>query len=169
MYTAKQAILYRHRVHEGQAYVFYIDIRAAGKGYDEFTQRAIAEENVVYLRGKVSRVFRQGNHVTVWGADTLSNRQVQIDADMVVVAPALCPHSETRQLADVLGLATDEHGWLLPLDANRHPTETARPGIYVAGAGTGPKDIAETVAHASGAAAQVLKLFSRWSPLGENT
>jgi heterodisulfide reductase subunit A len=86
---------------------------------------------------------------------------VQIDADMVVVAPALRPHSEARRLADVLGLATDEHGWLLPLDANTRPTETARRGIYVAGAGTGPKDIPETVAHASGAAAQVLKLFSR--------
>ena len=161
MYTAKQAILYRHRVHAGQAYVFYIDIRAAGKGYDEFVQRAIERENVVYLRGKVSRVFRQGDQVQVWGADTLSNRQVQIDADLVVVAPALRPHPETRRLAEMLGLTTDEYGWLRPLDANTHPTETVRPGIYLAGAGAGPKDIPETVAHASGAAAQVLKLFSR--------
>jgi len=160
MYTAKQAILYRHRVHEGQAYVFYIDIRAAGKGYDEFTQRAIESEKVVYLRGKVSRVFREGDQVAVWGTDTLSNRQVQIDADLVVIAPALRPHPETQRLADMLELATDEHGWLLPLDANTHPTESVRPGIYLAGAGAGPKDIPETVAHASGAAAQVLKLFS---------
>jgi heterodisulfide reductase subunit A len=166
MYTAKQAILYRHRVHEGQAYVFYIDIRAAGKGYDEFTQRAIEEENVVYLRGKVSRVFRESHDapghdkVVVWGADTLSMSQVQIEADLVVVAPALRPHPETQRLAKMLGLATDEHGWLLPLDANTRPTETTRPGVYFAGTGTGPKDIPETVAHASGAAAQVLKLFS---------
>jgi heterodisulfide reductase subunit A len=163
MYTAKQAILYRHRVHDGQAYVFYIDVRAAGKGYDEFTQRAMEEERVVYLRGKVSRVFRgnQDNRVTVWGVDTLSNRQVQIDADLVVVAPALCPRPETRQLAEMLGLPTDEHGWLLPLERNTHPTETIRPGIFLAGTGTGPMDIPETVAHASGAAAQVLKLLSR--------
>jgi heterodisulfide reductase subunit A len=60
-------------------------------------------------------------------------------------------------------LATDEHGWLLPLEANVHPAETVRPGVYLAGAGAGPKDIPETVAHASGAAAQVLKLFARWS------
>jgi heterodisulfide reductase subunit A len=166
MYTAKQAILYRHRVHEGQAYVFCIDIRAAGKGYDEFTQRAIEEEKVVYLRGKVSRVFRESHvppghdKVVVWGADTLSNHQVQIEADLVVVAPALRPHHETQRLAEMLGLAIDEHGWLLPLDANTRPTETIRPGVYLAGAGTGPKDIPETVAHASGAAAQVLKMFS---------
>jgi heterodisulfide reductase subunit A len=161
MYTAKQATLYSHRVHGGQAYVFYIDIRAAGKGYDEFTQRAMEDEHVVYLRGKVSRVFRQGDKITVWGADTLSDRQVQIAADMVVVAPALQPHPETQRLAAMLELPTDEHGWLLPLDANTHPVETVRPGVFVAGAGTGPMDIPETVAHASGAAAQVLKLFSR--------
>jgi heterodisulfide reductase subunit A len=161
MYTAKQATLYGHRVHGGQAYIFYIDIRAAGKGYDEFTQRAMEEENVVYLRGKVSRVFRQGEKVMVWGADTLSDRQVQIMADMVVVAPAMRPRPETARLARRLGLPTDEHGWLLPVDSNTHPVETHRPGVFVAGAGTGPMDIPETVAHASGAAAQVLKLFSR--------
>jgi heterodisulfide reductase subunit A len=170
MYTAKQAILYRHRVHEGlfpsgvegQAYIFYIDIRAAGKGYDEFTQRAMEEEHVIYLRGKVSRIFREGDKVVVWGADTLSGRQVQIEADLVVVAPALLPRPETRRLAEMLGLATDEHGWLVPLDANTHPAETVRPGVFLAGTGVGPMDIPETVAHASGAAAQVLKLFSRW-------
>ena len=164
MYTAKQAILYRHRVHDVQAYVFYIDIRAAGKGYDEFTQRAMEEEGVVYLRGKVSRVFRgsQDDKVVVWGVDTLSNHQVQIDADLVVVAPALRPHPETQRLAKMLGLPTDEHGWLCPLDANTHPTEMSRQGIFVAGAGTGPKDIPETVAHASGAAGQALKLCSHW-------
>ena len=161
MYIAKQAILYRHRVHDGQAYIFYIDIRAAGKRYDEFTQRAMEDENVVYLRGKVSRIFRQDSQVMVWGADTLSGQQVQIAADLVVVAPALIPHPTTRRLADMLELPVDEHGWLLPLDSNTHPVETVRPGIFLAGAGTGPMDIPETVAHASGAAAQVLKLFSR--------
>ena len=162
MVTAKQAMLYRHRVQEGQSYVFYIDIRAAGKGYDEFAQRAMEEEQVIYLRGKVSRLYRQGDKVVVWGADTLSNRQVQIDADLVVVAPALVPHPETGRLAEMLGLPADEHGWLLPLDANAHPTETIRPGVFLGGAATGPKDIPETVAHASGAAAQVLKVFSGW-------
>jgi heterodisulfide reductase subunit A len=161
MYTAKQAVLYRHRVPDGQAYVFYIDIRAAGKGYDEFTQRAMEEERVVYLRGKVSRVFREGQKVVVWGADTLSGRQVQIHADLVVVAPALLPRPETRGLAQMLGLPTDQHGWLVPLGADMRPTETVVPGVFLAGTGAGPMDIPETVAHASGAAAQVLKLLSR--------
>lgn len=160
MVTAKQASLYRHRVHDGQAYVFYIDIRAAGKGYDEFTQRAMEDDGVVYVRGKVSRLFRRQDRVIVLGADTLSNRQIQIAADLVVVAPALKSHPETLRLADMLGLPADRHGWLLPLNDNMHPVETLRPGVFVAGTGTGPMDIPETVAHASGAAAQVLKLFS---------
>lgn len=170
MYTAKQAALYRHRVHDGQAYVFYIDIRAAGKRYDEFTQRAMEDERVVYLRGKVSRVFRQNGKVMVWGSDTLSGQQVQIAADLVVVAPALLARPSTRQLSHMLGLPLDEHGWLTSRDPNIRPVETVRPAIFVAGTDTGPMDIPETVAHASGAAAHVLKLFSRWSkeqPPGE--
>jgi heterodisulfide reductase subunit A len=162
MYTAKQATLYCHRVHGGQAYVFYIDIRAAGKRYDEFTQRAMEDERVVYLRGKVSRIFRQDGRVVVWGSDTLSGQQVQIAADLVVVAPALLPRPMTHSLAEMLSLSQDGHGWLLPLDSNVNPVETVRPGVFLAGAGTGPMDIPETVSHASGAAAQVLKLFSRW-------
>ncbi|MCX7683578.1 MAG: CoB--CoM heterodisulfide reductase iron-sulfur subunit A family protein [Anaerolineae bacterium] len=167
MYAAKQAMLYRHRVHEGQAYVFYIDIRAAGKRYDEFTQRAMEDEHVVYLRGKVSRLVREDGKVIVLGADTLSGRQVEIAADMVVVAPALVPRPETRRLAGMLGLPTDEHGWLLPLEPNLHPVETIRPGVFLAGTVVGPMDIPETVAHASGAAAMVLSLFSRLTRAAE--
>jgi len=162
MYTAKQSILYRHRVHGGQAYVFYIDIRAAGKRYEEFTQRAMEDEDVVYLRGEVSRVFREGEKVVVWGADTLSGQQVQVAADLVVLAPAMLPRPTTQRLARMLGLPVDEHGWLLSADSNLRPIETVRPGIFLAGTGTGPMDIPEAVAHASGAAAHVLKLFSQW-------
>jgi len=161
MVVAKQATLYRHRVHGGQAYVFYIDVRAGGKGYDEFTQRAMEDEHVVYLRGKVSRLFRDGDRVVVCGADTLSNKQVQIAADLVVVAPALRPHAETARLARMLGLPTDEDGWLLPVDAKIRPLETEREGIFLAGAAMGPADIAETVAQASGAAAHALIVLSR--------
>ena len=169
MYTAKQAILYRHRVHDGQVYIFYIDIRAAGKRYDEFTQGAMEDEHVVYLRGKVSRIFRHGDKVIVWGADTLSGHHVQIAADLVVLAPAMLPRPATQQLAQMLGVPVDEHGWLLPLDANMHPTETVRPGVFLAGTSTGPMDIPETVAHSSGAAAHVLKHFAHWqgAPLPE--
>ncbi len=160
MYAAKQAILYRHRVHDGQAYVFYIDIRAGGKRYDEFTQRAMEEDRVVYLRGKVSRIFRDGERVMVWGADTLSGQQVRIAADLVVLAPALIPRPTTRRLAEMLGVEIDERGWLVPADGNILPVETNRPGIFLAGTVTGPMDIPEAVGHGSAAAAKVLRLFA---------
>ena len=162
MYTAKQAILYRHRVHDGQAYIFYIDIRAGGKGYDEFTQRAMEEERVIYLRGKVSRVFREGDRVMVFGADTLSGRQVRIAADLVVLAPAIIPRPTTRRLAEMLGIEVDSAGWLVSADGNMQPVESGREGVFLAGTGIGPMDIPETVAHASGAAAKVLELFAQW-------
>jgi heterodisulfide reductase subunit A len=169
MVTAKQAILYRHRVHDGQAYVFYIDVRAAGKRYDEFSQRAMEEDEVIYLRGKVSRVFRQGDRVMVWGSDTLSGQPVRIAADLVVVAPALVPRTSTQSLADGLALASDEDGWLLPRDPVLHPIETARPGVFLAGSVTGPMDIPEAVAHASGAAARTMGLLAEWQQPGART
>ncbi len=88
MYTAKQAILYRHRVHDGQPYIFYIDVRAGGKGYEEFINRAQEQEGVIYLRGKVSKIYRDGDKVVVWGSDTLAGRKVEIAADLVVIARA---------------------------------------------------------------------------------
>ena len=59
MYTAKHAMLYRHKVHDGQANVFYMDVRAAGKGYDEFVRRAIEDDGVSYIRGRVSRIYEE--------------------------------------------------------------------------------------------------------------
>ncbi len=159
MYSAKQSILYRHRVHDGQSYIFYIDIRSPGKRYDEFVQRAMEEEGVIYLRGKVSRVFRHNGKVTVMGADTLSGKQVRIDADLVVLAPALVPRPETRRLAEMLNVPIDEIGWLTAANGDLQPVETGQPGVFVAGTGVGPMDIPETVAHASAAAAKVMELF----------
>jgi heterodisulfide reductase subunit A len=165
MYTAKQAILYKHRVHDGQAYIFYIDVRAGGKGYEEFLNRAQEEEGVVYLRGKVSRLFRDGEKIIVKGADTLSNRTIEIAADLVVLATAVVPRSTSRQVADMLGLAMDDAagdaGYFTACDEELEPMNSIVPGIFLAGAALGPKDIPETVSQASGAAAKVLSMFQR--------
>jgi heterodisulfide reductase subunit A len=159
MYTAKQAILYKHRVPDGQAYVFYIDVRAGGKGYEEFVNRAQEHDRVVYLRGKVSKLFRQGDKVHVKGADTLSNRTVEIDADLVVLANAVVPRFENQQLAHDLGLDVDADGFFIPGNEEFSPMSSSQEGIFFAGVNLGPKDIPETVAQASGAAAKVLSLL----------
>ncbi len=161
MYTAKQAILYKHRVHDGQAYVFYIDVRAGGKGYEEFINRAQEEEGVVYLRGKVSKLFREGDKVIVRGADTLSGKPVEIAADLVVLATAVVPRLSNRQVGSMIGLNIDENDFYCALNEEFDPVSSNIPGVYLAGAALGPKDIPETVAQASGAAAKVLSLFQR--------
>jgi heterodisulfide reductase subunit A len=163
MYTAKQAILYRHRVPAGQAYVFYIDVRAGGKGYEEFLNRAQEEGGVVYLRGKVSKLYRQDGKVIVKGADTLANRTVEIAADLVVLATAIVSRVDSHRVAEMLGLSIDTWGFLGAVDAELSPVESGIPGVFLAGAALGPKDIPETVAEASGAAAKVLSLFQRAS------
>lgn len=161
MYTAKQAILYKHRVPDGQAYVFYIDVRAGGKGYEEFYNRAQEEDRVVYLRGKVSKLFREDGKVIVKGVDTLSGRTVEIEADLVVLATAIVPRLETRALAQLIGLQVDPQGFIDSLNEELDPLSSQIPGVYLAGAVLGPKDIPETVSQASGAAGKVLSLFQR--------
>ena len=160
MYSAKQAMLYKHKVHDGQAYVFYIDIRSAGKRYEEFIQRAMEEDRVLYVRGKVSKVFRDNGKLMVWGVDTLSGLPVEVAADLVVISSAMVASEGTRAMAEMLGLEVDPFGWWVEQEENLAPLETRRGGIFLAGAGVGPKDIPEAVSQGSGAAGKVLSLFS---------
>ncbi len=159
MYTAKHAILYKHRVPDGQVYVFYIDIRAGGKGYEEFVTRAMEEDRTVYIRGRVSKVFSRDGKVIVWGVDTLTGSKVEIEADMVVVATAIVPSESSRRVAEMVGVTVDEFGFYSSSDAEMTPVESGVPGVFLAGAGLGPQDIPETVSQASGAASKVLLLF----------
>jgi heterodisulfide reductase subunit A len=160
MYTAKHARLFRHRVRDGQAYVFYIDIRAGGKGYEEFVQQGIEEDGVLYLRGRVSRVFPEGDRLLVWGEDTLSGRKVEIAADMVVLATAIVPRDDARPLAQMLKVGTDAYGFFSEAHPKLRPVESLTRGIYLTGAAQAPKDIPESVAQAGSAASKVLSLFS---------
>jgi heterodisulfide reductase subunit A len=161
MYTAKHARLYKHKVHEGQVYIFYMDIRSTGKGYEEFIQQGMEEEGILYLRGRVSRIFRDDGRIVVWGVDTLTGKKVEVSTDMVVLATAIIPHTETKDLAQKLGICTDEYGFFTEAERKLRPMETNREGIYIAGCAQGPKDIADAVAHANGAASKVQGLFAR--------
>ncbi|HET6495364.1 MAG TPA: 4Fe-4S binding protein, partial [Thermoleophilia bacterium] len=160
MYNAKHAMLYKHKVHDGRAVAFYMDIRAAGKGYDEFSRRAIEEDHAEYIRGRVSRIFRDGDKVKVWGYDTLSQEQVVIDADMVVLATAVRPQPGIEKLAQTVSVSVDEHGFINEAHPKLRPVETNTAGVFVAGACQAPRDIPDSVAMASAAAAKVMGLFS---------
>jgi heterodisulfide reductase subunit A2 len=161
MYTAKHAMLYAHKVHGGQAHIFYMDIRAAGKGYDEFTRRAVEEDHACYLRGRVSKVYSENGKLIVRGVDTLLGKPVEIAADMVVLATAMIPQPDARKFAQIVGVGYDENGFFNEAHPKLRPVETATAGVFLAGTCQAPKDIPDTVAQGSAAASKVLALFSR--------
>jgi heterodisulfide reductase subunit A2 len=161
MYVAKHTMLYHHKVHGGKAVVFYMDIRAGGKGYDEFVRRAIEESHALYLRGRVSRITRNGDTIRVQGMDTLSGETVSIDADMVVLATAMRAQPGIASLAQKLSVSYDQHGFLNEAHPKLRPVETNTAGIFVAGACQAPRDIPDSVAMASATASKVLGLFSK--------
>jgi len=161
MYTAKQTMLYRHKVHDGNAYVFYIDIRSNGKNYEEFLRRAQEEDRAQYIRGRVSMVYQDGPDLVVEGADTLSNAQVKIRADLVVLATAMVSPKGVKELAQKLGIGYDQHGFLTEAHPKLRPVESATAGIFLAGCAISPRDIPDSVSEASGAASKVLGLLSK--------
>lgn len=161
MYTAKHASLYKHHVPDGRAYVFYIDIRSGGKGYEEFVQRTMEVDEAIYLRGRVSKLYRHNGKIKVLGTDTLSGQNVEIDADMVVLALAMQPSKGTAEIAKVLKIGRDKDGFLAEAHPKLKPVESVTAGIFLAGAAQAPKDIPETVAQAGAAAAKVIALLSQ--------
>jgi len=161
MYTAKHTMLYHHKVHDGQAYVFFMDARTPGKSYDEFWRRSIEEEEAVYIRGMVSRLYQKGEKIVVMGSDIAVGVQVEIEADMVVLATAVQPREGADSLAQKLGISYDKYHFYSEAHAKLRPVECATAGIYLAGACQGPKDIPDTVSQASAAAAKVMTLFAR--------
>ena len=161
MYTAKHAMLYAHKVHHGKSHVFYMDIRAAGKGYDEFTRRTIEEDDASYIRGRVSKVWLENGKLMVRGVDTLLGRPVTIPADMVVLATAMVPQPNAKEFAKTIGIAYDEYGYYNEAHLKLRPVESSSAGVFLAGACQSPKDIPDSIAQPSASASKVLALFSK--------
>ncbi|MBI5810668.1 MAG: CoB--CoM heterodisulfide reductase iron-sulfur subunit A family protein [Deltaproteobacteria bacterium] len=160
MYTAKHTMLYSHKVRGGQAYVFYMDIRSGGKRYEEFVRKAIEHDRAMYLRGRVGRVYERDGKVIVQGADTLLGSQVEIEADMVVLATAIVSREGADTLAQRLGIGYDKYKFYNEYHPKLRPVETVTAGIFLAGTCMGPMDIPDSVAQGSASAAKVLALFS---------
>jgi len=161
MYNAKHAMLYKHKVHDGQAHVFYMDIRAGGKNYDEFVRRAIEQDGAEYHRGRVSKITEENGKLIVRGVDTLAGEPVTVEADMVVLATAMRPADGVEGLAQKLNVGYDENGFLSESHPKLRPVETNAAGVFICGACQAPKDIPESVAQASAAAGKVQMMFAQ--------
>ncbi len=155
MYTAKQAHLAHEKIPGVQVTVFYMDVRAFGKGFEEFYDR-VREEGAVYRRGNPAEVLRRNGRLVVRAEDTLLNEFVEVEADLVVLAVGLQPRPENQQLAKMLGLELTPDGFFRELHHKMRPVDTGRLGVFLAGCAQGPKDIPDTVAQAKAAASSAI-------------
>jgi heterodisulfide reductase subunit A len=162
MYGTKQAHLAKDKT-GGQVYQFYIDMRTAGKGYEEFYQR-IQHEGVHYVRGKVAEVVPApdgSGKLLVRGEDTLLGRYVEVAADLVVLLTAAKPAEGSREVGRLVGVSVDKDGFFTEAHPKLKPVDTTTAGVFLAGCCQGIKDIPDTVAQASGAAARAMVLLGK--------
>ena len=161
MYTAKHAMLCREKYPDTDVYVFYIDVRTPGKNFDEFYRRAVEEYGVHYIKGMVGKVVPENGKLKVQASDLLDNRQLHIDADMVVLAAAIEPDKSARSVATMLTASMDTNDFFTEAHPKLRPVESPTAGVFLSGTCQGPKDIPETVAQASAAAAKVIGLLCK--------
>ncbi len=155
MVTARQAKYIREILPQAQVTVFYMDIRAYGKGFEEFYD-SVRESGVLYRRGNPSEIVRLGDKLLVRAEDTLLGEPVEVEADLVVLAVGMVPRPEANAIAGLLKLSRSADGFFLEAHPKLRPVDTAIAGVYLAGCCQGPKDIAETVAQARAAAAAAM-------------
>ena len=161
MYTAKHAMLTRDKYPDTDVYVFYIDVRTPGKNFDEFYRRAVEDYGVHYIKGMVGKVSPEGDKLIVQGSDLIANKQIKIDADLVVLAAAIEPDKSARPLATMLTASMDTNDFFTEAHPKLRPVESPTAGVFLSGACQGPKDIPETVSQAGAAAAKVIGLLAK--------
>jgi heterodisulfide reductase subunit A2 len=154
MYATKEALITLEHDPAAQATIFYMDLRAYGKDFQQYYRRAAAQ-GVRYIRGRPSAVAENPDQsLSLTFEDTLSGVVQSERFDLLVLSTAVVPPPENRRLAQALGIAIDEHGFFVSRDALRDPLQATREGIFLAGGAQGPNDIPDSVAQASGAAAR---------------
>jgi heterodisulfide reductase subunit A len=140
--------------------VFYMDVRAFGKGFEEFYDRVRAE-GITYRRGNPSELYKRGEKLIVRAEDTLLGKTVEVPADLVVLATGVEPRADADQVAGMLGLDFSEDGFFAELHPELRPVETKQRGVFLAGTCQAPKDIPDTVAQAKAAAAGAIVELTR--------
>ena len=153
MFAVKEAVLLKEHYPNAEVYIFYVDLRAFGKGFEEFVRRAAANYGINFVRARPGELEEDAErNIVIWYEDTAKGELRRLKVDLAVLCTALLPHSVK------LKLETDEDGFVRtpPLS----PVETSTEGVYVCGFASGPKDIPESVAQASAAAAKAAARLS---------
>ena len=157
MHSVKEAMIAYEHDNETTSSIFCMDLRAVGRGFEEYKLRGGSSSNIQYIRGRVAEITEdEGHNPIVWYESTTTRKVEHETFDMVILATACVPSAGTPKLAELMGLDLDENGFfktdpLIPLD-------TSRSGIFVCGCAQGPMDIPESVAQASSAAARAAEV-----------
>jgi heterodisulfide reductase subunit A len=166
MYSLKYSHLIKEKIENAEVYQFYIDMRCFGKGYEEFYER-LSNEEVKFIRGKASEVTdrarteeEQGKLVVV-AEDSLMSALIRVPVDMVILSTALEARSDAAAVARLFNISRSADGFFLERHPKLDPVATTTDGIFIVGCAQGPKDIPDTVAQASAAAARVLAMISQ--------
>ncbi len=156
MYSLKLAHLVVEKLPNAKVYEYYIDIRAFGKGYEEFYKR-IDEEGVNIIRGRTAQVEERDGKLWIRSEDIIGGKITEQFVDMIVLAVGLEPREDADNVAEMAGIKQDKYGWFKEANYISEPIGTFTGGVSVAGVCQGPKDIPDTVAQASAAASRVLQ------------
>lgn len=156
MYSLKLAHLVVEKLPGAEVFQYYIDMRAFGKGYEDFYNR-IKNEGVNVIRGRTSNVTQVDDKLLLRSEDIAGGRLIEQEVDMVVLSVGMEPREDAAKVAEMVGITQSTEGWFVESDYVNNPTGTFKGGISIAGACQGPKDIPDTVAQASAAASRVLQ------------
>jgi len=159
MHAMKQAHLVKEKT-GADVYELYIDIRASGKGYEEFYER-VQREGVLFIRGRGAEVVLQGNQLVVKAEETGLGRPITLPVDMVILSTGMIARKDSATMASIFHITRDKHGFFMESHPKMRPFHSNTDGIFLAGTCQAPRDIPDTVAHASAAAAEVLSLLAR--------
>ncbi|AFM22762.1 CoB-CoM heterodisulfide reductase HdrA2 [Desulfomonile tiedjei] len=162
MNTVKDALLIKEHWPDTEIHVFYIDIRAFGKGFEDLFQRA-RREGVVFMRGIPGEIIEdiQTGDLTLLGENTLLGSHYKFHMDMVILSVGIKPHKDAEKIQRLLNLATDTDGFYMEAHPKLRPVDTTTGGVFLAGAAEGPKDIKDSVTQASAAASRANILMSK--------
>ena len=159
MHAMKQAHLVKEKT-GAQVYELYIDIRAGGKGYEEFYER-VQREGVFFIRGRGAEVVMRDNQLVVKAEDTGLGRPITLPVDMVILSTGMTPRHDSEAVSRTFHITRDRHGFFMEAHPKLRPFHSNSDGIFLAGTCQAPRDIPDTVAHTNAAASEALVLLSR--------
>ncbi len=163
MYATKEAALIKEHEQDSEVSIFYTDIRAFGKGFREFVNRAKNEWGIKYFRAKPSEIREnpKTHDLTIKYEDTLTGEMRSLTVDLVVLCTALVPPPDNEVLAKTLGIKMDEYGFFQVGHLTLAPLDATKPGIFLSGCCHTPQDIPDSVAEGKGAASRVAEFLAR--------